>query len=68
VAWRRSRATLRISTIKEGKWMRHDDERQVGTLSYVLGFQDFEKSQKEGISFSFFFFFFFFFLLFGGKF
>jgi hypothetical protein len=33
--------------------MRHDDERQVGTLSNVLGFQDYEKSQKEGISFLF---------------
>jgi hypothetical protein len=42
--------------------MRHDDERQVGTLSYVLGFQDFEKSQKEGISFLSFFFSFFCFL------
>jgi hypothetical protein len=46
--------------------MRHDDERQSGTLSYVLGFQDSEKSQKEGISF-FFCFFFSFFGLFGGN-
>jgi hypothetical protein len=28
--------------------MRHDEERQVGTLSNVLGFEDYEKSPKGG--------------------
>ncbi len=69
VAWRRSRATLTISTIKEeGKWMRHDEERQVGYTFQCFRVWGLWEVPKRREFPSFFCFFCAFFWLFGGNF